>query len=166
MKKLFLLLISAMLFSCTQKSNSTLSEDQKKKIQDEIQPVIAQLREAAAHVDTTKLYDIFSFDDFMYVEISGTFYNQAEYKQMVGQFWGQITSEMIAQGIEKYIYLSENYVLWSNSCAVTVTFKNGKQAKYEPFGMTLLFKKINDKWKIVFVQESTQEPPPAVTTKH
>jgi ketosteroid isomerase-like protein len=166
MKKLFLLLISAMLFSCTQKSNSILSDDQKKKIQNEIQPVVAQLYEAAAHVDTTKLYDIFSFtDDFTYLDITGTFYDPAAYKQMVGQFWGQITSEMIAKGTEKYIYLSEDNVLWSNSCALNVTFKNGQQAKYETFGMALLFRKINNKWKIVFVQESTQEPASAATTK-
>ncbi|MBI1782438.1 MAG: nuclear transport factor 2 family protein [Sphingobacteriales bacterium] len=167
MKVFIPLLITTMIFSCTQKSNNALSEEQKKQIQNEIQPVIAQLYEAAAHVDTTKLYEIFSFaDNFTYIEITGTFYDQVVYKQMVGQFWGQITSEMIAKGTEKYTYLSANDVLWSYSGAITVTFKNGQQAKYDPFGMSLLFKKTNDHWKIVFVQESTQEPVQADTTKH
>jgi hypothetical protein len=141
--KILILLISVMLFSCTQKSNSVLSEGQKKKIQEEIQPVIAQIYEAAAHVDTTKLYDVFSFadDDFTYVETTGAFYDQAAYKQMVRQFYGPLTSEMIAKGTEKYTYLSEDNVLWSYSGALTAIFKNGQRAKYEPFGMTLLFKK-------------------------
>jgi len=58
-----------MLFCCTQKSNSVLNEEQKKKIQEEIQSVIAHIHEAAAHVDTTKLYDLFSFadSDFTYI---------------------------------------------------------------------------------------------------
>lgn len=168
MKTLMLLLVSTMLFSCTQKSNSVLSEEQKKKVQEEIQPVIAQIYEAAAHVDTTKLFDVFSFadDDFTYVETTGAFYDEAVYKQMVRQFYGMLTSEMIAKGTEKYTYIGENNVLWSYSGALTATYKNGQQAKYEPFGMTLLFRKTNDKWKVVFLQESTQEPAQADTTKN
>jgi len=167
MKVLTFLLITALLFSCTQIKDNELSEEQKSKIKQEIQPVIAQLYEAAAKVDTTKLYDIFSFsEDFTYVEITGAFYNQVVYKKMVGEFWGQITSEMIAKGTEKYTYLNANNVLWSYSGSIMVTFKNGQQANYDPFGMSLLFKKSNDQWKIVFVQESAQEPAQADTTKH
>ncbi|TMI97876.1 MAG: DUF3804 domain-containing protein [Bacteroidetes bacterium] len=55
-------------------------------------------------------------------------------------------------------------VLWNYSGALTATFKNGEKATYDPFAMTMLFKKINDKWKVVFLQESTQEP--SDTTKH
>jgi hypothetical protein len=58
--KLLILLIAVMLFACTQRSNSTLSEEQKKKIQEEIQIVIGQIHDAAANVDTTKLYEAFS----------------------------------------------------------------------------------------------------------
>lgn len=165
--KVLLLLISVMLFSCTQKSNGALSEEEKKKIQEEIQPVIAQIYEAAAHVDTTKLYDVFSFadDDFTFIEITGEFYDPAAYKTMVRQFYRLLTSEMISKGKEKYTYLNGNNVLWSYSGALTVTFKNGQKTKYEPFGMTLLFRKTNDKWKVVFLQESTQEPAKADTTK-
>ncbi len=63
-------------------------------------------------------------------------------------------------------FYSENNVLWSYSGALIVTYKNGQKAKYEPFGMTLLFRKTNNKWKVVFLQESTQEPPQADTTQH
>jgi len=166
--KILILLISTMLFSCTQKSNSVFNEEQKKKIQEEIQPVIAQIYEAAAHVDTMKLYDVFSFadSDFTYIETTGAFYDEAAYKQMVRQFYGMLTSEIIEKGKEKYTYTDENNVLWSYSGALTATFKNGQRAKYEPFGMTLLFRKTNNKWKVVFLQESTQEPAQADTTKH
>jgi len=167
MKVLIPLLITTILLSCNQKSPDILNDVQKKKIQEEIQPVIEQLYDAAAHVDTVKLFNIFSFgDDFTYLEITGKFYDQVAYKHMVGQFWGQITSEMIAKGTEKYTYFNANNVLWSYSGSVIVKFKNGQQAKYDPFGMSLLFKKTNDQWKIVFVQESTQEPAQADTTKN
>ena len=142
-----------------------MNEEQKKKIQEEIQPVIAQLYEAAAHVDTIKLYEVFSFahSDFTYIETTGAFYDEAAYKKMVRQFYGMLMSEIIQKGREKYIHTEENNVLWSYSGALTAIFKNGQQAKYEPFGMTLLFRKINDKWKVVFLQESTQEPAQANT---
>ena len=113
--KILILLISAMLFSCTQKSNNLLSKEQTKKIQEDVQAVIAQISDAAAHVDTTKLYDVFSFegDDFTYMETTGAFYDQNAYKQMVRQFYGPLKSEIIEKGAEKYSYLSEDNVLWS-----------------------------------------------------
>ena len=168
MKVLFTLLITTLLFSCTQSSNSVLGDLQKKELQVELQPVIAQIYEAAAHVDTTKLYEVFSFanDDFTYIETSGAFYDQVAYKQMVREFYGPLTSEVIEKGKEKYTYLNKDNILWSYSGALTATFKNGQQVKYEPFGMSLLFKNLNGKWKVVFIQESTQEPPHADTTKH
>ena len=144
-----------------------MSEDQKRKIQEEIQPVIAQIYEAAARVDTTKLYDVFSFadGDFMYIETTGAFFDQATYKQMVRHWYGMITSEMIEKGTEKYSYIGENNVVWSYSGVLILTYKNGQQTKYKPFGMTFIFRKINNKWKVVFLQESTQEPAQADVTK-
>jgi len=148
-----------MIFSCTQKTKNVLNEDQKKKIKGEIQSVISRIYDAAAHVDTTKLFEVFSFSDkdFVYIETTGAFYDSSAYKQMVLQFYGLLTSEMIARGSEKYTYLDEDNVLWSYSGSLTATFKNNQRAKYEPFGMTMLFRKTNGKWKVVFLQESTQE---------
>ena len=168
MKVLIPLLITTMLFSCSQKTSSALSEEQKKQIQNEIQPVIAQIHEAAANVDTTKLYEVFSFadNDFTYVETSGAFYDKAAYKNMVRQFYAPLTSEIIAKGTEKYTYLSEDNVLWSYSGALIATYKNGQEVRYEPFGMSMLFRKVESKWKVVFLQESTQEHAQTDSTKH
>ncbi len=162
------LLIATILFSCSQKSSTALSDEQKKQIQNEIQLVIAQIHEAAAKVDTTKLYEVFSFVDnnFTYVETSGAFYDKTAYKNMVRQFYAPLTSEIIAKGTEKYTYLSEDNVLWSYSGALIATYKNGQEVRYEPFGMSMLFRKINSKWKVVFLQESMQEHAQTDSTKH
>ena len=168
MKILILLLISIMLFSCIQKSNERPNDEQKKKIQEEIQPIIKQIYEAAAHLDTMKLYDVFSFadDDFLYIETSGAFFDKAAYKQMVRHWYGMISSEIIEKGTERYVYTGENNVVWSYSGVLTLIYKNGQKTKYEPFGMTFIFRKIDNKWKAVFLQESTQEPSQADNTNH
>ena len=168
MKVLIPLLITTMLFSCTKKSNSALSEEQKKQILNDIQPVIAQIHEAAANVDTTKLYEVFSFadNDFMYVETSGAFYDKTAYKNMVRQFYAPLTGEIIEKGTEKYTYLSADNVLWSYSGALIATYKNGQQVRYETFGMTMLFRKVDSNWKVVFLQESTQEHAQIDSSKH
>ena len=144
-----------------------LSEEQKKQIQREIQSVIGVIHDAAAKVDTTKLYEVFSFtnNDFIYVETSGAFYDKTAYKNMVLQFYAPLSSEIIAKGTEKYTYLSDDNVLWSYSGSLIATYKNGQEAKYDPFGMSMLFRKIDSKWKVVFLQESTQEHAQADTTK-
>ena len=168
MKVFIPLLITTMLFSCSQKSSNALSEAQKKQILNEIQPVIAQIHQAAANVDTAKLYDVFSFtdNDFTYVETSGAFYDKTAYKNMVRQFYGPLTAEIIEKGTEKYTYLSADNVLWSYSGALIARYKNGQEVRYEPFGMTMLFRKVDSKWKVVFLQESTQEHARTDSTKH
>jgi hypothetical protein len=167
MKVLILCVTIAVLFSCAQKSNGTLSEKQKTQIKSEIQLVIEQIHEAAAKVDTTKLYEAFSFTDgdFTYMETSGAFYDKTAYKNMVRQFYAPLMSEIIAKGTEKYAYLSSDNVLWSYSGALIATYKTGQEVRYEPFGMSMLFRKIEDKWKVVFLQESTQEHAQTDTTK-
>lgn len=57
-------------------------------------------------------------------------------------------------------------VLWSYSGALIATFKNGQVVRYEPFGMSMLFRKVDSKWKVVFLQESTQEHAQADAIKH
>ncbi len=168
MKILILLLITTILFSCSQKSGTVLSDEQKKQIQNEIQSVIAEIHDAAAKVDTTNLYDVFSFadNDFTYVETSGAFYDKTAYKNMVRQFYAPLTSEIIEKGTEKYTYLSEDNVLWTYSGALIATYKNGQEVRYDPFGMSMLFRKIDSKWKVVFLQESTQEHAQTDSTKH
>jgi hypothetical protein len=157
-----------MLFACSKKSNSTLSEVQKKQILNDIQPVITQIQEAAANVDTTKLYEVFSFmnNDFTYVETSGEFYNATAYKNMVRQFYAPLSAEIIEKGVEKYTYLSPDNVLWSYSGALVANYKNGQVVRYEPFGMTMLFRKVDNNWKVVFLQESTQEHAQIDSTKN
>ena len=161
------LLIPAILLSCTQGSNNVLSDEQKKEIQSGIQPVIEQVFDAAAHADTAKLFDAFSIDgQFTYLDITGEFYEPAVYKQMAGQWFDMITREIIEKGTEKYNYINKDNVAWSCSGTLTATYKNGKREIYKPFGMTIIFRKMNDKWEAVFIQESSQQPVAADTTSH
>lgn len=158
--RIFILIIPVVFFACMQKSKTASGEVDTKKIQTEVQSVIAQIFDAAAHVDSTKLYEVFSFTDpdFTYMEINGVFYDEAAYKKMVREFYGPLKSEILAKGTEKFTFLNENNVLWSYSGGLTATYKDGKQEVYDPFGMTMLFRKTSNKWKVVFLQESTQEP--------
>lgn len=167
MKVLFPLLMASLLFSCGQKQNQELSQEQKKTIENEVQQVVIQIREAAAAVDTTKLFDAFSFanNEFNYMEITGAYYNEEQYKDMVRQFYGGLTTEIIGDGTEKYLFVSNEHVLWSYSGMLTAKYKTGQEGIYKPFGFTMLFRKIDNKWKAVFIQESTQDILPADSTK-
>lgn len=158
--RIFILLVAVALFSCKQGSKTAAAEFDTKKMQTEVQAVIAQLYDAAAHVDSTRLFDLFSFTDpdFVYVDITGEFYDVTKFQKMVHEFYATLKTEIIKKGTERFVYLDENNVLWSTSTALTANYLDGKQELYEPFGVTILFRKTNDKWKIVLLQESTQAP--------
>ena len=163
--RLFVLLVAVALFSCKQQSKTAAAEFDTAKIQTEVQALITQIRDAALHADSTSLYELFALNDpdFAYMEITGVFYDNTAFKKMVHDFYGAIKTEVLRKGIEKFVYLNESNVLWSSSTVVTVDYKDGKQEVYDPFGITLLLRKIDNKWKIIFLQESTQ--PPQVTNQ-
>lgn len=167
MKKLMLLLIPTLLFSCAEKSNKGLTDEQKKQLYDEIQPVIAQIHDAAANADSMKMLDVYSAtDNFLYVGGSGEMMDYAAFKQSVSQFYSTITSEMLDPGTEKYTYIDERSVLWTYIGANTFTYKNGWKLTYKPFAASFLFKKTDGKWKAVFLQESGKEASQTDTPAH
>lgn len=155
MKKLILLLIPALVLSCTQNSGAALTDEQKQKNSEEIKPVISQLFEAAAKADSISLLDIFaSTPDFRYIGTEGETLDYAAFRQLIGQFYSTINTEIIKEGTQKIIYIDANTVLWSNQGSATAEFKNGWQLSYKPFVITLFLKKSDDKWKAIFIQES------------
>jgi hypothetical protein len=158
--RLFILLVAIALFSCKQQSKTAGVELDTAKIQTEVQAVVMKIREAALHADSARLYELFALNDpdFAYMEITGTYYDVTAFKKMVQDFYGAIKTEILRKGNEKFYYLNENNVLWSSSAGITVDYKDGKREVYEPFGITLLLRKKDNKWKIVFIQESTQAP--------
>ncbi|HET6767370.1 MAG TPA: hypothetical protein VFH08_08225 [Chitinophagaceae bacterium] len=163
--RLFILLVAVAIFSCKQPSKTAAAEFDTAKIQTEVQALISQIRDAALHADSTSLYELFALNDpdFAYMEITGVYYDATAFKKMVYDFYGAIKTEILKKGTEKFVYLNENNVLWSSSIGITVDYKDGKREIYEPFGITTLLRKIGNKWKIVFIQESTQAP--QVTTQ-
>lgn len=158
--RLFILLVAVAFFSCNQQPKTAAIEPDTAKIQTEVQAIISQIREAALQADSTRLFELFALNDpdFAYMEITGAFYDVTAFKKMVHDFYGAIKTEILKKGNEKFFYLNESNVLWSSSTVVTVDYKDGKQEVYEPFGITLLLRKIDNKWRIVFLQESTQTP--------
>jgi len=156
--RLFIILSVAFLVSCSQQEHSELTEKEKAGIATEIGSVVDHIREAASHADTTGLFEAFKLDDqFLYIETSGAFYNEAQYRAMARKWYGMITAEIIEKGSEKFVYLDHGTVLWSYSGALRLDFKSGEKNRFSPFGMTMLFRKFGTEWKIVFMQESTQE---------
>lgn len=158
--RLLILLVAVVFFSCQQQSKTATAELDTAKIQTEVQAVVTQIREAALQADSTRLFELFALNepDFAYMEITGAYYDVTAFKKMVHDFYGAIKTEILRKGNEKFYYLNENNVLWSSSAGITVDYKDGKREVYEPFGITLLLRKKDNKWKIVFIQESTQAP--------
>lgn len=160
MRLFIIILVAVALFSCKHQSKTAAAELDTAKIQTEVQEVVTQIRDAALHADSTSLYELFAFTDpdFTFMEITGAFYDVTAYKKMIHDFFGAIKTEILKKGKEKFVYINENNVMWSSSTGITVDYKDGKREIYEPFGITTLLRKKDGKWKIVFLQESTQTP--------
>lgn len=166
MKGLILLAIFMFMFSCVQKSDKPLSDQQKTKLEEEIRPVISQIFESAKQANAGQVLDVFwNSNEFVYVGITGESTDYGKFEGIVKQSYASRESEVFSKGTEKYTFIDEAAVLWTYVGSVTVTEKNGGVLRVDPFGITMLLKKVNEKWKVGYLHESGQLPIQAETSK-
>jgi hypothetical protein len=58
---------------------------------------------------------------------------------------------------EKYAFLDNFTVLYTANFKIISNFKDGHSTLADPAALLLIFKKIDDKWRIIYGAESTVE---------
>ena len=164
MNKSIYVMFVTILFSCNQNDRAEFVEQQRRQNEEAIKPVIQQLVDGVAKVDSNKVFSLMALGEgFIYVDPHGVVFNAKEYKQVAADFWKDVKEELIAAGEDRYLHVDKDNVLWTHTSAMVVNFKDGNSLKIEPFSVTMLFRKREGQWKIYFIQESGLLPlnPPA-----
>lgn len=164
MNKLMFIMIAMMMFSCNQADRSAGDVQQRKLTEEAIKPVIQQLVDGLAKVDSTKVFSLMTLDeDFKYVDPHGVVFNAKDYKQVAGDFWKDVKEELVGKGQDTFLHIDRDNVLWTHTGAMVVNMKDGSSSKMDLLAATMLFRQQNGKWKIAFIQESGYLPlPPEV----
>jgi hypothetical protein len=137
--------------SCT--NNKPLSDAHKEKIKGEVKEVVNTFFKGCEEVNFDMILGTFiDSPDFVYINNGYAF----SYKDldMFKPVFGTMLNQKITIVDEKYAFPDNSTILYSNHCKSLTNYKDGHAILQDPTVMLLIFKKINDGWKIIYGVES------------
>ena len=151
--KLIFLVMLIVSVSCGT-NNKPLSDAQKEKIKGEVKEVVNTFYKGCEEVNLDKVLET-SYDspDYIYINNGYAF----SYKECIDVFkpvFSTMLNQKITVADEKYSFSDNSTVLYSNHCKSLTNYKDGHAILQDPTVMLLIFKKIDEKWKIIYGVES------------
>jgi len=151
--KLIFLVMLIVSVSCGT-NNKPLSDAQKEKIKGEVKEVVNTFYKGCEEVNLDKVLET-SYDspDYIYINNGYAF----SYKECIDVFkpvFSTMLNQKITVADEKYSFPDNSTVLYSNHCKSLTNYKDGHAILQDPTVMLLIFKKIDEKWKIIYGVES------------
>jgi hypothetical protein len=140
-------------FSCGI-NNKPLSDTRKEKIKGEVKEVVNTIVKGAEEVNFEIVAEQFmDTPDFVFLYDGRTF----SYEDCTTAFkslFSKQTSQKHTILNEKYAIIDESTVLYTNNLLGETNFKDGHTILQDPWTMQFLFRKIDDKWKVIGGSES------------
>jgi len=147
MKKSLFIVFPLILFSCGQQSNKPMTEEQKEKLKEEINPVINQLIDCVYQVDFEKYLSFCDSTEFIYI-MNGQPFDFKVFKEGNKQFWSGLEYQKINRLSEKLLIINQESVIYTLIGNDEAKLKNGNILRVDPYAESLLFKKVDGLWKI------------------
>jgi hypothetical protein len=165
MKTKFLLTVIILVtIACTSKNQSLLSQGEKEKVVKEIDLVINSIFDGWRNLDVNKAFkESFSDSpDFNYIGVDGSIMTYID-------FFNTAKKEFDSQKKSEFNINEKKILVISNDVAVVSLNYSGafysidSKLTFPNCGGTFIFKKIEEKWKVIHFQESIQESKFVVT---
>ena len=109
---------------------------------------------------------------FLHFSSDGKMRNYEEFKKICADYYNALKAQKIVTMREKINVIDANLVVLDWSRNIVARFKNGDTMKMNNYSITSVFKKIDNKWKVIHSHESALPPdiikeklPPARDTK-
>jgi hypothetical protein len=150
---LFLLIVS---FSC-RTNNKPVSDAQKDKIKGEVKEVVNTIFKGAQEANFDMAVESWlDSPDFVYMSNGNTFNYEAfveAMKPMIGSFLNQKCTIVD----EKFAVLDNSNVVYSANTKWLVNYKDGHSVLQDPWAMLFLFKKVDNRWRVISCTETGAE---------
>jgi hypothetical protein len=95
---------------------------------------------------------------FLHIGSDGKMRNYEEFKIICGEYYNSIKEQKIMTIHEKIHVIDTNLVVLGWTGNIVAQFKNGDTMKMNNYSITSLFKKIDNRWKIIHSHESALPP--------
>jgi hypothetical protein len=160
MKKiLFISLVWLLFFGCTMQGTaqvSTLGQEAAKK---EIGEVVNVIFRSLEKMDVEALFQSYSDSHgFILINTAGMIVDFQGAKYGHAEWFKSFSSLKVTAIKEEFKFLPGDFVLCAWQGKFEMTLKTGEQLKIDRFGVTFVFSKIENHWKVIY-QHSSSLPP-------
>jgi hypothetical protein len=165
MKTKYLLTITILgIIACTSRNQSLLSQSEKEKVVKEIDIIINSISDGWRNLNVNKAFkESFSDSpDFNYVGIDGSIMTYTNFFNIAKKEFDSQKKCEFNINEKKILVISKDIAVVSLNYSGTFYSADSKLT-FPNCGGTLIFKKIDDKWKVIHFQESIQESKFVVT---
>ena len=153
--RLIFLVLLIVCFSCGT-NNKSVSDAQKEKITGEVKELVNTIIKGLEEVDFDKAIEQnLDSPDFVYIN-NGKIYNYEELLAFKPAF-NELLNQKATILDEKYVVLDNSHVLYSANSKWVMNFKDGHAILDDPWAMQYLFKKVDNMWKAISINESGVE---------
>jgi hypothetical protein len=151
--KIIFLLLLIVCFSCGT-SNKPVSDAQKEKVKGEVKEVVNTFYKGCEEVNMDMvLGTCLNSPEFAYIN-NGYVFSYKECTDIFKPVFESMLNQKITIIDEKFTFPDNSTVFYSNHCKSLTNYKDGHAILQDPTVMLLIFKKIDNSWKIIYGVES------------
>ena len=134
-----------------------LSEKEKGIITNEIKDVVNVIIEGSEEADFDKaIAPYLNSPDFVYI-LQGNILSYEDGGNLLKPIFEQLSDQVFTTKSEKISFIDGSTVLYTADMTCQMNFKNGSSVLLDPLAMFLLFRKIDNAWRVAYAVESYVE---------
>ncbi len=155
----FFLFTLVLLCGCANKSGFTLTEADKNKVMEDIRSEIAGLSQGAESLNTAMAMALYSDSpEFRFISTDGSLADYSSFYRSSDEFFKSCSSVKFTRLQDEFTFLTDDLVIYSWIYRARAVSKSGERYNYDKIGATFLFRRVDQKWKTIYLHESAGAP--------
>jgi len=158
-KNLFIILVVFFFSGWTNQEASQINLQEQETAEKEIREVVNVIFLNLEKMDAEALFQSYSDStNFMLIATDGTMADYQAAKKHHALWFKSLSSLKIIPVKDEFRFLADNIVVCSWQGKFEMSLKTGEKLKIDNFGITFIFTKIDNQWKVIY-QHSSALPP-------
>jgi ketosteroid isomerase-like protein len=149
-----LTLTSFIIVSCDTNKGDVLTDQEKATIKSEVHSVFEKIVENSEAGNLEKATDPYADDpDFICIS-NGAISDYNGFIQSNKEFFDALDHQTFNESAMKFTFIDNKTVILTYGGSALANFKDKQKVKIDPFAATLVFRKMDDSWKVTYSHES------------
>ena len=154
-RNIFVAALLLFIIGCTSQQSDQLTQQQKDQIKSEVKVVVDSIIAKAERLDISgSMQYYWDSPEFVVYNSDGSRSDFQAMKKSVEWFADSVSAFKLATVREEFPVVTKDLVIYAWVGNDELTLKSGDKTKYDPDAETFVFRKLEGKWKIVYLHES------------